>query len=98
MEELRQCILALTICSDFYVVEQEYLVVSNLEMRNDFLAQKCNDSPLNGFSDGRIAGRGRPDPVFVAARIIVSRARDADVRALESRADPTPYSAHIRQQ
>ena len=88
VEKLRQLGRALAVRGDLDVVKQEYLVEADLQVRNEVLAQECIDPALDGLPDGRVAGRGRPDRVLIAARIVVRRARDADVRALERRAQP----------
>src|SRR5271154_5785370 len=88
VEELLQHHLALAIRGDLYVMEQEYLVEADLQVRNEVLTQESLDPALHGLSKRRITVLGRPPPVPVAGEIVSPRPRHTDVRALERRTEP----------
>ncbi len=92
IEELLELRGALPVRGDLDVVEQEDLVESDLQVRDEVLAKKRGDATLYRPADRRVARRRRAD-LLVARTIVVHLSARAYVAAVEHRADSIPQSA-----
>src|SRR4029078_8451182 len=93
LEELLQFGRALAFGGGLDVVQHEYFVEPDLEVRDQVFAQERRHAPLHRPADRRVARRRRPDSVVML--VVARRLGQTDVAALERRADPVPKSADL---